>query len=133
MSYIEEHCKDCVEELGEPFYEVHAFLDQYSEMFPITHFAAYHRTFLHNTYGLRLVKAMWGEKAWKAAVLHVVTDYRPRPTGMGISIDWALKVIPSVLKFMNVFDFDGADPQIPQPVMIGWKDKGLVTVATEEV
>jgi hypothetical protein len=68
MARIEEHMNDCKKLLGHPWEQVHKFLDQYAEVFPVVIFAEYHRGFLHNRYGIEVVRAMWGLEAEKAAI-----------------------------------------------------------------
>ena len=48
---LKTHCEDCVRELGEPFEEVHRWLDEFYE----THGAA-HREFRHHHDGVEEVR-----------------------------------------------------------------------------
>lgn len=75
MSSIEVHCKDCLKLLGEEFAEVHRWLDQYASDFPPPVFYDYHRTLLHNSYGLSVIRAKWGSKAEEATKIHLARDY----------------------------------------------------------
>lgn len=75
MSRIEVHRRDCQELLGEEFPEIHRWLDQYAKDFPPPVFYDYHRTLLHNSYGLAIIRAQWGEKAYEAGKLHLARDY----------------------------------------------------------
>lgn len=75
MSYVEVHCKDCLALLGEEFREVHRWLDSYAKDFPPPVFYDYHRTLLHNSYGLEIIRTRWGEKAYEAGKLHLARDY----------------------------------------------------------
>lgn len=75
MPYVNVHCKDCLELLGEEFAEVHLWLDKYAKDFPPPVFYDYHRTLLHNSYGLSIICARWGEKAYGAGRLHLARDY----------------------------------------------------------
>ena len=75
MSMIEQHIEDCMDWLDEPHKKVHRWLDEYAKTFPISLFNDYHRTFRHNTYGLKCIYGMWGEKAHCAALIHLSRDY----------------------------------------------------------
>jgi len=74
MATLPEHEKDCEERLGEPFTEVHAWLDEFAKKFPVTIFEDQHRKFRHNKQGIEEIRKMWGEKASEAALLHIVRD-----------------------------------------------------------
>ena len=74
MARLAEHEKDCIERLGEAFTEVHLFLDQYVEKYPIEIFEEQHRSFLHNKNGIEQVRKKWGNKAAVAARLHIARD-----------------------------------------------------------
>ena len=55
-----QHEIDCLRILKSGFLEVHQFLDQYAYNWPPNQFVEYHRTFLHNSYGLLIIKANFG-------------------------------------------------------------------------
>lgn len=63
------HCSDCVRELGEPFEEVHIWLDELFEFC-----GSDHRDIRHNTLGVEKVRQMWGDKAARAAEIHILAD-----------------------------------------------------------
>ena len=65
----EEHSEVCEKKFGQPFLEVHQFLDQYAK-----YLGARHRKILHNDLGLELVGIMFGPLALKAAYQHLVDD-----------------------------------------------------------
>ena len=70
MSTREEHCADCVRELGEPFDEVHEWLDAlFSVLGPK------HRSARHNTNGVEAVRKAHGDRAARAAEIHILKDY----------------------------------------------------------
>lgn len=77
MARFEQHCADCLRELGERFAEVHEWLDELQpEYGPV------HRRFRHHTAGVDRVRARWGERAAAAAVIHISRDCAgrvPRP------------------------------------------------------
>lgn len=68
---IEEHCRQSIEYFGEPFAEVHRWLDAFAGKTPFRH-----RRLRHHTEGIRQVIAMYGEKAGKAARLHIIADFK---------------------------------------------------------
>ncbi len=74
MATRKTHNEDCNKILGKSFDYVHSFLDQYAEIFTIRPYLGYHRTFLHNIYGLSIVKIKWGSQALYAAKIHLIRD-----------------------------------------------------------
>ena len=70
----EEHEKECVEKLGKPFTEVHAFLDQYAHT---PEYGMRHRHKLHHLEGIEQVRKLWGDEAAEAAKLHILSDITP--------------------------------------------------------
>lgn len=69
MPPFEVHCADCVKELGEPFEQVHQWLD---ELFAFC--GSDHRDVRHNVLGVEKVREMWGDRAAEAAVIHIKAD-----------------------------------------------------------
>ena len=69
MATIKEHCEDCRRELGDPFERVHLWLDELQ-----VEYGPMHRPFRHHTGGVEQVRAMWGDKAAKAAEIHILKD-----------------------------------------------------------
>jgi len=67
---LEAHCKECETELGSQFKEVHVWLDSLMSSSGNTH-----RKFRHHTEGLEKVRKMFGDKAVKAATLHIMSDH----------------------------------------------------------
>ena len=70
MASRQEHCNDCVIALGEPFGQVHDWLD---EFFPTLGPA--HRSVRHHVGGIEEVRGMWGDRAAEAAAIHIRKDY----------------------------------------------------------
>jgi len=68
MPKLEVHISDCVRELGEPFEQVHNWLDEYAGMGPG------HRDIRHHAAGVEKVRQMWGDRAAKAAEIHIRAD-----------------------------------------------------------
>ena len=69
MAEFEEHCDDCRNALGEPFAEVHQWLD---ELFKFC--GSDHRDIRHNEKGVEKIRDMAGSKAAKAAEIHIIKD-----------------------------------------------------------
>jgi len=70
VATFEEHCADCVAALGEPFEQVHRWLDEL--------FATYgldHRPERHHVGGVEEVRKRWGDRAAQAAEIHIRRDY----------------------------------------------------------
>ena len=82
MPKFEEHCKECVRVMGEPFEEVHEWLD---ELF--AYCGADHRDIRHNVKGVEKIREMFGDLAAQAATIHIVQD-----EGCVPEIDMAFKL-----------------------------------------
>ena len=127
MATIKEHCKDCQKFLKDDMVEIHRFLDQYATMFPVGNFVDYHRTFLHNSYGMHIALEIWGPKGWNAAMLHLTRDYAESPI-YHWTLEGMIKEFPKRLMWFNKM------PHAYEPmphVVRAWGEKGLVTLATE--
>lgn len=70
----EEHELECVVKLGEPFTEVHKFLDQFAFT---PEYGMRHRHKLHHKEGIEQVRKLYGDKAAEAAILHILADITP--------------------------------------------------------
>ena len=62
MANLKVHEKDCIELLGEPFTEVHEFLD---ELFKYV--GPHHRGYRRSRRGVEEVRKRWGDKAARGA------------------------------------------------------------------
>ena len=69
MAKFEEHCEDCFRELGDRFENVNGWLDELFEFV-----GSDHRDIRHNSKGVEKVRKMWGDKAAKAAEIHIMRD-----------------------------------------------------------
>jgi len=69
MAKVAEHCQDCIDELGEPFEQVHKWLDGL-----FRYAGSDHRDIRHNVKGVEKVRKMWGDKAAKAAEIHILKE-----------------------------------------------------------
>jgi len=69
MASLEEHCEDCLKELGEDFRRVHIWLDElFGKLGPK------HRDARHHSAGVEQVRQKWGDRAAKAAEIHIRKD-----------------------------------------------------------
>ena len=73
MASYHEHCNDCIAELGEPFGEVHNWLD---EFFVRLGCSVKHRDVRHHEDGVEEVRARWGDRAAEAAIIHIRRDFK---------------------------------------------------------
>ena len=71
MATFEEHCNRCLEMLGEPFGQVHKWLDEFHGQQP---WGTRHRHFRHHQEGIEQVRQMWGDQAAEAAEVHIRQD-----------------------------------------------------------
>lgn len=80
MSSHSQHCADCRRELGEPFEQVHEWLDA---LFKVLR--QKHRSARHHAGGVEQVRKMWGDppslrsfggtcRAARAAEIHIMRD-----------------------------------------------------------
>ena len=75
MAKISVHEKDCIHFLKKPWTDVHKCLDQCAKDYPPEKYAEYHRSFFHNSYGLMVIKALFGEEGYIAALIHLYRDW----------------------------------------------------------
>ena len=135
MASIDQHCKDCINLLGDHFNDVHMWLDWGAGLFPIQFFSDYHRSLRHNSYGLEVVRSLFGPKAEIAAKIHLVRDCEDWMCPLkfeGYSLDEILEKLPGSLLFLN--DLMNMEPLIHNEVVAGWlKDnKSLMVIAQGE-
>lgn len=126
MAHIDEHCKDCGKLLGHAWFKVHQFLDQYAEIFDPWRFGEYHRTFLHNRYGIEVARSLWGSQAETAAIIHIVRDYMEMPID-GKDLKWIKYKLGKALVYFN--NMDNFDPRLDPRIVKGWKGKSFVGIA----
>ena len=73
MPAFEQHCAETVSQLGEPFAEVHRWLDEFAGQPP---HGMRHRKLRHHLAGIEAVRQLWGDQAAEAARLHIVADLK---------------------------------------------------------
>lgn len=69
--HLAEHEQHCIEVFGEPFTDIHLWLDQYF----LSARGVAHRIALHHRLGIELGVEKFGEKARAALELHVQDDF----------------------------------------------------------
>jgi hypothetical protein len=126
MSYISNHTKDCERFIGRGYEEVHMFLDQYAGIFNPIFFDDYHRTFLHNSYGMQIVKEVWGNAGYNAAMLHLTRDY-VNGTIDHWTVEGMLKEFPKRLMW---FDKMHTNYVVKPHVVRQWNNISLVAMST---
>lgn len=71
MPNCEEHFEDCYKELGDGWMCVHHWLDEFAKIyFP----NKIHRVHRHHLRGIQEVREKWGDRAARAAMIHILTD-----------------------------------------------------------
>lgn len=74
MASFEDHCKECKQKLGEPFPQVHIWLDEFFGKGIYKYRIEEHRRERHHKEGVEQIRQAWGEKAAQAARLHIMND-----------------------------------------------------------
>ncbi len=69
MSSRSQHSADCRRELGEPFEQVHEWLDALFKAL-----GPKHRSARHHAGGVEQIRKMWGDRAARAAEIHIMRD-----------------------------------------------------------
>lgn len=72
---LSDHIAECMKKLGNPYEEVHKWLDRFAWMADGS-FDPNHREYLHNEDGIETIRAKWGDKAAEAARLHIISDLK---------------------------------------------------------
>ena len=72
MPSFEQHCNESRQLFGEPFEEVHRWLDELAGRPP----HGMRRKFRHHQAGIDEVRQRWGDKAAVAARAHIIADLR---------------------------------------------------------
>jgi hypothetical protein len=70
---LDNHCKECIKELGKPFKEVHQWLDAFAGT---KEFGMRHRKKRHHQNGLVQIQELFGEEAVYAGQLHIISDLK---------------------------------------------------------
>jgi hypothetical protein len=73
MSTFRAHCEESIRSFGEPFAEVHLWLDEFHGKPP---YGMRHRKKRHHEAGIRQVIELFGEMAGKVARRHIISDLK---------------------------------------------------------
>ena len=73
MSTFENHCRDAELKFGEPFEEVHRWLDEFQGT---PKYGMRHRRVRHHEAGILEAKALFGELAGEVARQHILSDLK---------------------------------------------------------
>ena len=73
MPSFEQHCAESVRDFGNPYGEVHRWLDEFAGRPP---HGMRHRKFRHHGAGIEEVRKRWGEEAAAAARQHIIADLK---------------------------------------------------------
>lgn len=73
MPSLTEHCSETITVLGEPFEQVHRWLDEFAGKPP---YGMRHRKLRHHLAGIEQVRKLWGDQAATAARLHIIADLK---------------------------------------------------------
>lgn len=73
MPKLEEHCRESVALFGEPFIEVHLWLDEFAGT---ERYGMRHRRVRHHEAGIAEVCRLFGPKASEAARQHIIADLK---------------------------------------------------------
>jgi hypothetical protein len=74
MASLAQHNSDCLKLLGESFENVNRWMDEYFNQYGPTH-----RKFRHHREGIEEARQLFGDRAAKAAAIHVLRDCRQIP------------------------------------------------------
>lgn len=132
MPDLKTHCDECQRRLGEPFTEVHEWLDEF--MYTV---GPLHRAIRHNESGVEEARKRWGDKAAEAAKLHIAQDEAefatahiiggPKP----LSREEKIQTIVAVLHLEEQNMSDGYEYYCDNGYKAGGVEKYLEKVANE--
>ena len=73
MSTFEKHCQESIRLFGEPYQEVHQWLDAFmgTETYRMRH-----RKLRHHLQGIEMVEKLFGKKAREVARQHIISDLK---------------------------------------------------------
>ena len=73
MSTFEKHCEESIRLFGQPFEEVHRWLDQFQGT---PEYGMRHRRVRHHEAGIQDAMKLFGEKADQVARQHIISDLK---------------------------------------------------------
>ena len=88
MASLQEHENDCYAALGNPFTEVHRWLDEFFRTM-----GPKHRAIRHHQGGVDEARKKWGDDAAQAAEIHIHKDWDWHPDYRGkIPLKWEAEI-----------------------------------------
>ena len=130
MASIDQHCKDCINLLGKHHNDVHMWLDKGAGLFPVGMFGDYHRALRHNSYGIAVVRSLFGPVGELAAKIHLVRDCEDWMCSKDFSdytLEEILSRLPGSLLYLN--DLENMEPLIQGEILQIWAKDGKSFVA----
>jgi hypothetical protein len=73
MPSFEQHCAESITLCGQPYGEVHRWLDEFAGKPP---YGMKHRKKRHHQTGIEEVRRLWGDEAAAAARQHIISDLK---------------------------------------------------------
>lgn len=73
MASFDQHCAEASQQFGQPFAEVHLWLDEFAGQPP---HGMRHRKKRHHLAGIEEVRKLWGDEGAEAARQHIITDLK---------------------------------------------------------
>lgn len=130
MAHRDRHELDCLHLLQKPMWEVHAWLDEMSQVFPVELFIDYHRSFRHNSWGVQQCLEMWGSDGEKAARIHLLRDWNLDVPIKHLNLAEALRQSDEALIHFNMLDEEEYNHLLPHQFRHWqkWMDKGMSIV-----
>jgi len=73
MPAFDQHCEEARQRFGQPYAEVHRWLDEFAGQPP---YGMRHRKKRHHLAGIAEVRQLWGAEAAEAARQHILADLK---------------------------------------------------------
>lgn len=74
MSDLTVHINDCLRLIGNGYQNVHIWLDECANEYPVEKHGVFHRTIRHNIDGIHEVLRKYGIPEGVAAIIHILRD-----------------------------------------------------------
>lgn len=89
MAHFKEHCDDCIRELGNPYEEVHKWLDEFA--FKNGKIDPSHRKIRHHKEALNECRKLFGDSGVEAAIIHIRKDMGGLPENLNDCVDFEFR------------------------------------------
>lgn len=74
MANLAIHINDCMHLIGNGHKDVHIWLDECTNEYPVEKYGVFHRTIRHNIKGIHKILAKYGIAGGIAAIIHILRD-----------------------------------------------------------